>query len=319
MPRSRADAQADARPRSAIRLGGAFRWFFDGGIFDARVHFSGIAMTDEAAPAAPAVGILTRNDSATIAYRQTPGRMPGVVFLIGLRSNMNGAKAVYLEEHCRRHNRAFVRFDYFAHGESSGDFLAATVGRWADDTVAVIDALTEGPQILVGSSIGGWVMTLAALARPHRVAGLIGIAAAPDSTADLIPGRLTDGMRAVLARDGVVYRPSAYDTEPYPITRRMIEDGDRHLVLRAPIPLHCPVRLIHGMADPDVPWQQSVKLAEAMCGGDIEVLLVKNGDHRLSEPADLKRLGRVLDDLLNTVEADQTPSSARNTARNPSR
>lgn len=232
---------------------------------------------------------------------------------------MNGAKALYLEEHCRRQNRAFVRFDYFAHGESAGDFLDATIGRWVDDAIAVIDELTEGPQILVGSSIGGWVMTLAALARPHRIAGLLGIAAAPDSTTDLVPGRLNDDMRQALARDGVAYRPSAYGSEPYPITRKMLDDGNQRLVLRKPIPLNCPVRLIHGTADPDVPWQQSLKLVEALQGNDVELLLVKNGDHRLSNAADLERLGVVLDDLIRTIGTPQASSSARRTARRPSR
>jgi pimeloyl-ACP methyl ester carboxylesterase len=301
VPGSSGGAQAEKPAVPRINLRGAFRSFSDGGIFDACVHFPGSTMTDEVAPAAR---ILTRNDGATIAYRHTAGRMPGVVFLIGLRSNMNSAKALYVEEHCRHQNRAFVRFDYFAHGESSGDFLEATVGRWVQDALTVIDELTEGPQVLVGSSIGGWIMTLAALARPHRIAGLIGIAAAPDSTTELIPGRLTDDMKAELSRNGIVYKPSTYDTDPYPITQRMIDDGDQHLVLRAPIPLHCPVRLIHGTADPDVPWQHSVKLAETLRSADVELLLVKNGDHRLSKPADLARLGRVLNDLFDVIEAD---------------
>ena len=260
-------------------------------------------MIDKTAPAAPPAGILTRADGATIAYRRTPGRLPGVVFLIGFRSNMESGKAVYLEDYCQRQGRACVRFDYFAHGDSSGDFLEATVGRWAEDAVAVLDGLTEGPQVLVGSSIGGWVMTLAALARPQRVAGMIGIAAAPDVTTDLMPTRMTEAMKEALSRDGVAYRPSAYDVDPYPITRKLIEDGDRRLVLRSPIALDCPVRLIHGTADPDVPWQQSLRLAESLRSNDVEVLLVKNGDHRLSGPADLERLGRVLGELLQTIEA----------------
>lgn len=259
-------------------------------------------MTDVTATATPAPAILPRPDGATIAYCRTPGGTPGVVFLIGYRSDMDGAKAVFVEDLCRRRGRACVRFDYFAHGRSSGDFLDATVGRWTEDTVAVLDELTEGPQVLVGSSIGGWVMTLAALARPDRVAGMVGIAAAPDSTADLVPGRLTPEMSAALARDGVAYRPSAYDAEPYPITRKLIDDGDRRLVLRGEIPLDCPVRLIHGTADPDVPWQQSQKLMAALRSTDVELMLVKDGDHRLSGPADLDRLGRVLTGLLDGIE-----------------
>ena len=259
-------------------------------------------MSDAADTTATQARILARDDGATIAYRRTPGRTPGIVFLTGFRSDMTGSKAVFLEDFCRRQDRAFVRFDYFAHGASSGDFLQATVGRWAEDAVTVLDRLTEGPQVLIGSSIGGWIMTLAALARPERVAGLIGIAAAPDGTAERLPGRMTAAQRGELERDGITYLPSTYGEGPYPITRRLLEDGERHRVLRGPIALSCPVRLIHGLADEHVPWSCSQRLAECLQSTDVELILVKGGDHRVSAPADLERLGDVLTALLQRIE-----------------
>jgi pimeloyl-ACP methyl ester carboxylesterase len=237
---------------------------------------------------------VTREDGATIAYAATPGKppgtLPGVVFLGGFMSDMTGTKAMMLEAFCRARGQAFLRFDYFAHGASSGDFAEATVGRWRDDALCVLDRLTEGPQILVGSSIGGWVMLLAALTRPERVAGLVGIAAAPDATEDLMWPRLSPDQRAAIERDGEVRIPSAYDPGGYLITQRLIEDGRRHLVLRGPLAIACPVRLLHGMQDPDVPWQTSLRLAERLAGRDVTVTLTPAGDHRLSSDADLARL-----------------------------
>jgi pimeloyl-ACP methyl ester carboxylesterase len=210
---------------------------------------------------------------------------------------MGGAKALFLDDYCRRRGRAYVRFDYFAHGTSSGDFGDGTISRWRDDAISVIDSLTQGPQVLVGSSMGGWIMVLAALARPERVAALVGIAAAPDFTTDLLPGRLSKAQRSELAEAGQIVLPSAYDPAGYLYTRNLVEDGDRNLVLRAPIPLTCPVRLLHGMADESVPWRQSLTLAERLQSADVTLTLVKDGDHRLSREADLARLARVLDAL----------------------
>ena len=190
-----------------------------------------------------------------------------------------------------------MRFDYFAHGESSGDFADGTISRWRDDAVAVIDSLTEGAQILVGSSMGGWIMVLAALAREARVAALVGIAAAPDFTTDLLPQRLSDAQRHTLYHEGRIVLPSSYDPAGYLYTRALVEDGDRNLVLRGDIPLSCPVRLLHGMADESVPWRQSLKLAERLQSADVALILVKDGDHRLSRHEDLARLARVLDAL----------------------
>ena len=240
---------------------------------------------------------LARPDGAAIAYRRLAGAAPGIVFLGGFRSDMTGTKALFLDEYSRQRGRAYVRFDYFAHGASGGDFARGTISRWRDDAIAVIDSLTEGPQILIGSSMGGWIMVLAALARPERVAGLVGVAAAPDFTADLLPRRLSETQRRALDEAGRVVLPSTYDPAGYLYTKALVEDGNRNLVLRGPIPLDCPVRLLHGLADESVPWQQSLKLAERLASSDVVLALVKDGDHRLSRDADLARLARVLDGL----------------------
>lgn len=243
---------------------------------------------------------IEREDGATIAYHRRPGKAPGVVFLTGYMSDMTGGKAVRLEHFCRARGLAYLRFDYFGHGASSGAFTDGTIGRWADDAVFVLDHLTEGPQVLVGSSLGGWIMTLAALRRPERIAGLLGIAAAPDFTENLVE-RMTAAQTAILERDGVIPIASPYDREPTPVTKLILEEGRNHLVLRDEIPLDCPVRLIHGMTDPDVPWQTSLRLAERLRSTDVEITLIKEGAHRLSGPEDLERLCDTLDALLRRL------------------
>jgi len=241
---------------------------------------------------------LTREDGATVAYRRRPGRSPGVVFLGGFMSDMTGTKAQALDRFCAGRDQAFLRFDYFGHGASSGAFKDATVGRWKADALAVLDALTEGPQVLVGSSLGGWVMLLAALARPERIRALVGIAAAPDATEDLMWAELGAEQRAALLRDGFLRLPSEYNPEGYIYTQALIEEGRHHLVMRAPIPLACPVRLLHGIRDSDVPWKTSLALAETLQSRDVAVTLVKDGDHRLSTDGDLTLLMRTLEPLL---------------------
>ncbi len=241
---------------------------------------------------------LSLPDGATIAYHRLAGAAPGIVFLEGSRSNMAGTKALFLEECCRQRGRAYLRFDYFGHGASSGDFVDGTIGRWAGDAIAVVDQLTEGPQILVGSSMGGWIMLLAALARKERIHALVGIAAAPDATEDLLWPRLDAAQRNELLTTGSVTLPSEYDAAGYTYRLGMIEDGKRHLLMRAPIALDCPVRLLHGLRDTSVPWQTSLRLAEQLAGGDVTVTLVKDGDHRLSTAPDLALLAQTLDDLV---------------------
>ena len=245
--------------------------------------------------------ILARPDGATIAYHRLAGEPPGIVFLGGFRSDMTGTKALFLEDYCRCCGRAYVRFDYFGHGASNGDVALGTIGRWREDAIAIIDSLTEGPQILVGSSMSGWIMLLAALARPGRVAALVGVAGAPDFTEELLWPRLTPAQRREIEERGSVVLPSAYDPAGYRYSRALIEDGRRHLLLCAPIPLAMPVRLLHGLRDESVPWQLSLRLAERLASRDVVVTLVKDGDHRLSTPADLARLAQTLDALTPTL------------------
>jgi pimeloyl-ACP methyl ester carboxylesterase len=248
-------------------------------------------------PAEPAPRMLPRPDGGTIAYHTSPGKSPGVMFCGGFKSDMTGTKAMALEAHCRAAGRAYTRFDYFAHGQSSGRFEDGTIGRWAEDAIAVLDAATQGPQVLVGSSMGGWIMLLAARARPERVKGLVGIAPAPDFTTELIPSRWPPERLAELKEKGVLYLPSQYDSEPYAYTWKLIEDGNRHLVLDKPIPFAGPVRLLHGMADPDVPWRHSLKLMENLASDDVAATFIKAGDHRLSRPEDIQRLLATVDEV----------------------
>ena len=242
--------------------------------------------------------ILARHGDATIAYHRLAGANPGLVFLEGSRSNMNGAKALFLEEYCRRRGRAYVRFDYFGHGESSGDYADGTIGRWAEDAIAVLDQLTEGPQILIGSSMGGWIMLLAALTRTPRIHALVGIAAAPDFTADLFWIRLDAAQQKEFREQGIITLPSDYDPAGYTYRMSFFDEAAHHLVMREEIALDCPVRLLHGMGDPSVPWERSLKLAERLRSHDVTVTLIKDGDHRLSTEPDLQRLGATLDELV---------------------
>ena len=236
-------------------------------------------------------------ENVRIAYQRSAGRTPGVMFLGGYSSNMTGSKALELERWCRQQQRAFVRFDYQGHGASSGRFEDGTIGCWAADALAVFDRLTTGPQILVGSSMGGWMMLLTALARPERVSSLVGIAAAPDFTEELIWNWLDEASKVQLQREGVVYVPSEYDEKPYPVTLKFIEDGRQHRLLHQPIALDCPVRLLHGMNDRDVPWQTSTRLAEQLSGDNVRVMLIKDGEHRLSRPQDLALLTATVAEL----------------------
>jgi len=248
-------------------------------------------------PDEPAPRLLSRPDGASIAYHTRAGKSPGVMFLGGFRSDMTGTKAMALDAHCRATGRAYTRFDYFAHGQSSGRFEDGTIGRWAEDAIAVLDQVAQGPQVLVGSSMGGWIMLLAALKRPERVRALVGIAPAPDFTTALIPERWPPERLAELKEKGVLYLPSQYDEQPYPYTWKLIEDGNRHLVLDKPLAFAGPVRLLHGMADPDVPWRHSLKLVEALAGGDVAVTFIKDGDHRLSREPDIARLLATVDEV----------------------
>lgn len=238
-------------------------------------------------------GLLDRGDGVALAWAHLPGRGPTVVFLPGFRSDMTGGKAVALRDWCAAEGRAMLRLDYSGSGASGGVFTDGTIGTWAEDARRVVTALTEGPIVLAGSSMGGWIALLVALAMPERVAALVGIAAAPDFTEDLLWAALPPGARERLLGDGVLYVPSAYG-EPTPITRALIEDGRRHLLLGGEIALDCPVRLLHGQRDPDVPWETSLRLAGRLRSADVQVVLVKDGDHRLSREGDLALLVRIV-------------------------
>jgi pimeloyl-ACP methyl ester carboxylesterase len=240
-------------------------------------------------------------DSSQLAYRRlaaAPGApaRPGIVFLGGFASDMGGIKATALAAHCRARGMALLRFDYLGHGASSGRFAEGTIGRWRNDALAALDRLTEGPQILVGSSMGAWIMLLVAAARPQRVAGLVGIAAAPDFTERLIRPALSPAQRAALAEHGALELPSEYGP-PLTVTAALLEEGRGHLLLDQPLPFRGPVRLLHGMADKDVPWTLSQEILARLAGEDIVLTLIKDGDHRLSRSQDLARILAAVDEL----------------------
>jgi pimeloyl-ACP methyl ester carboxylesterase len=239
-------------------------------------------------------GSITR-DGVALAYAELPGRAPTVVFLGGFRSDMEGSKALFLRDWCAARGQAFLRLDYAGHGASGGAFEAGCVSSWAADAEAVIAARVRGAPLLIGSSMGGWIALL--LARRAAPVALIGLAAAPDFTSELMWPAFDEASRATLLREGVLRLPSAYG-EPVPITRRLIEDGAAHRVLDAPIALSCPVRLLQGMADPDVPWRHALRLMETLEARDARLTLIKDGDHRLSRPSDLALLGETLGEAL---------------------
>ncbi len=238
-------------------------------------------------------GRLDRGDGITLAWSRLHGDGPVVVFLPGFASDMAGSKATALAASCAERGQAMLRFDYSGHGASGGTFQDGTIGIWLADALAVIDQLTEGDLLLVGSSMGGWIALLAALARPARVRGLVGVAAAPDFTEALMWDSMAPPERAALLRDGFLDVPGAYGP-PTRITRTLIEDGRRHLLLNTPIPLTCNVRLLHGQRDSDVPWETALRLAERLASTDVQVTLLKDGDHRLSRPQDLALLCRTV-------------------------
>ncbi len=242
-------------------------------------------------------GRLDRGDGCELAWARIAGRGPTVVFLPGFKSDMTGDKATALAGFCATRGLAMLRFDYSGHGASGGRFEDGTIGRWRDDALTVIDQMSNGKLVLVGSSMGGWLALLVALARPARTHAVIGIAAAPDFTEALMWEAMAPPERATLQREGVLLVPSQYG-EPTPITRALIEEGRRHLLLGGPIALDCTVRLLHGQRDPDVPWEHSLRIAEHLATDDVVVSLVKDGDHRLSRPADLALLRRTLIALL---------------------
>lgn len=242
-------------------------------------------------------GFLERPDGAKIAWRHVAGAGPTVVWLGGFRSDMAGTKAQALADWALARGRAYVRFDYFGHGESSGDFAEGTITRWRADALAVLDELVEGQAVLVGSSMGGWISCLAAAAAPERIKALVLIAPAPDFTEKLMAPEMTEADHAEMGQTGVWLRPSDYG-EPYPITRELLEDGARWSILPEPVNVHAPVRILQGGADPDVPWRHALELAQALRSQDVVFTLIKDGDHRLSRPQDIARLIEALDEVI---------------------
>ena len=248
-----------------------------------------------------ATSFLHRENGTSLAYFRLEGESPGLMFLGGFRSDMSGTKASALEAHCRKVGRAYVRFDYSGHGESSGKFEEGTIGEWAGDALAVLDEVAQGPQVLVGSSMGAWMMLLAALARPERVKGLVGVASGPDFTAGFKKHRLTEELKAELDERGYVMHPPNIWEEPYPITKKLLDEGDSHLLLRGEIDVACPVRLIHGMADETISWEVSLKLSNLLKSDDVRLTLVKDGGHRLSRDADIELIIRTAEELVDEV------------------
>jgi pimeloyl-ACP methyl ester carboxylesterase len=245
---------------------------------------------------------LHRDGHNTLAYHKSSGISPGVVFLSGYQSDMSGTKAVALGAACKAQTRAYVRFDYSGHGESSGDFEDCVVSDWLADAVAVLDQCTDGPQVLVGSSMGGWIALLTALARPDRVAGLVGIAAAPDFTEDLLLAKATDAERETFERDGVWRKPYGDGDGEFIVTKALIEDGRQHLMLSEPIPIPVPVRLIHGTGDDVVPLETSQRLMEALTSTEVKFTQVGGAGHRMSEPHELDIVLATVEGLCRSLE-----------------
>ncbi|HWK88297.1 MAG TPA: alpha/beta hydrolase [Xanthobacteraceae bacterium] len=237
-----------------------------------------------------------------IAIRSFPGKTPGIFWLGGFKSDMKGTKAEALAEHARKTGRAYTRFDYSGHGESGGDFRDGTISRWAEEARAVF-ARVSGPQILVGSSMGGWIALLLARAlqaEPSGKASLKGmvlIAPAPDFTEALMWPQLSEDAKRDVMEKGFWLRPSEYGDGPYPLTRALFEDGRNNLLMDKPLQTGCPVRVLQGAADPDVPYRHALKLVTCFAQDDVVLTLIKDGDHRLSRPEDLERLMQAVDEL----------------------
>jgi len=229
---------------------------------------------------------LDRFDGEKIAYKMTQGASPAIIWCGGLKSDMEGGKAIHLHAWARDRDQTFIRFDYFGHGESSGAFTAGTLSRWADDIDFVRSQLTDKPVILVGSSMGGWAALLAAIATPEQIAGLVLINPAPDFTEKLTVAGWTEAQIAALENDGIIYEPSGYE-EPYAYSKALIEDGRARQILDAPITLTCPIRILQGYDDNVVPWEHSKRLLDVLTSQDVTYTLVSGGDHSLSRGRDL--------------------------------
>ncbi len=247
---------------------------------------------------AETAGFLDRGDGQQLAWRRVAGRGPTVVWLGGFMSDMAGTKAQALADWALANGRAFLRFDYLGHGESSGAFRDGTITRWRADSLAAIAALTEGPLVLVGSSMGGWISCLVAAEIPQRLHAMVLIAPAADFTEALMKPGLPPEAHEALARDGEWIRPSLYEPTGYPITKGLLEDGARWSILGGAVPVEVPVRILQGREDPDVPWTHALELANAIKSEDVVFTLIRDGDHRLSRPQDIERLICSIEEIL---------------------
>ncbi len=235
-----------------------------------------------------------------IAYKMTKGKGPAIIWCGGLKSDMEGGKATHLHDWALRNQRSYIRFDYYGHGISSGRFRDGTISRWGEDVVTVMDELTRGDVILIGSSMGGWSSMLAARARPDRVKALVLIAPAPDFTEKLMWANWPEDVRRKIMEDGIYYEPSDYG-EPYEYSRALIENGRQNLLLDSPYVFEGPVRILQGEADPVVPWEYAKQVIDVVTSKDVTFTLVKHGDHSLSAPEDLARLSATLETLCATL------------------
>jgi len=254
-------------------------------------------MTDSATPSQPPTFIEVGNDAAArrIAVRAREGAAPGLFWLSGFNSDMQGTKALALDAWAAEQGRACVRFDYSGHGESGGAFIDGTIGRWLEESIAVFEQFCAGPQVVIGSSMGGWMALLLAREMTKRaasratIAGLVLIAPAPDFTEALMWNGFSPEVKPEIQTKGVWLRPSQYG-EPYPITRALIEEGRHHLLLGSAIDVGCPIRILQGAQDPDVPWQHAFALAHRLPKDDVVLTMIQDGDHRLSRPQDIARM-----------------------------
>jgi len=245
------------------------------------------------------IEMLTLADRS-LAYQRQVGNKnaPGIFFLGGFASDMEGSKASFLADHCAKASLSYMRFDYRGCGSSPGNFADGTIGAWLEDTLVVFDQLTEGTQIVVGSSMGGWLGLLLAKARPERMRAYIGIAAAPDFTEELIWKNLTTQQRETLMHDGAIFEEGAPPDRRVPITLKLIEEARKHLIFQNPLPLSCPVRLLQGLKDKEVPWGYAPRISAHIDQNDVRVTLIKNGDHRLSTTKDLELLGQTVAEFI---------------------
>uniref|UniRef100_G3T6F8 Palmitoyl-protein thioesterase ABHD10, mitochondrial n=2 Tax=Elephantidae TaxID=9780 RepID=G3T6F8_LOXAF len=247
------------------------------------------------------LSFLNRPDLPNLAYKKLKGKSPGVIFIPGYRSDMNGTKALAIEEFCKSLGHAYIRFDYSGVGHSDGILEECTVGKWRKDVLSIIDDLADGPQILVGSSLGGWLMLHAAIARPEKVVALLGVSTAAD---DLVTrfNQLSVEAKKEVEMKGEWVIPSKYSEEGvYHIQYSFIKEAEHHCLLHSPVPVSCPVRLLHGMKDDIVPWHTSMQVADRVISSDVDVILRKNSDHRMKEKADIQLIVYTIDDLIDKL------------------